>query len=312
MNGIFKLSVLRLCWQSFLEAGARWVSDSCVTMAAAVAFFASFSLAPTLVIVIAVAGFFFGPEAVQGRLLKEIAGLTGDDGAKVIQTMVASAWKADNSSWTTTISTIAIVIGASATFSQLHDAVNTIWRRSDAIAPPAASTLWVGARQLLKVRLMSFGIVIGISFLMLVLLVLDAGMTVAIEWLWGVDSVLYVAQQATVLLMLCTIFAILLRLMPEQHLRWRDVFAGALVAAVLFTAGKHLFGLYLARAGTANAFGAAGSLAVILMWLFYSAAVFLFGAEFAAAWTRLSALRDEPPDDVLVVGTRDAVDRRAP
>jgi len=306
------LSLLKRCWQSLLEAGEKWVSDNCVTMAAAVAFFASFSLAPTLVIVIAVAGFFFGPEAVQGRLLKEIAGLTGPDGARIIQSMVASAWKADNSTWTTTISTIAIIVGASATFSQLHDAVNVIWRRSDAVEPTATTTLWVGARQLLKVRLMSFGIVIGISFLMLVLLVLDAGMTVAIEWLWGVDSVLYVAQQATVLLMLCTIFAILLRLMPEQHLRWRDVFAGALVAAVLFTAGKHLFGLYLARAGTANAFGAAGSLAVILMWLFYSAAVFLFGAEFAAAWTRLSALREEPADDVLVVGTRDAADRGAP
>lgn len=311
MTGV-NLPLLKRCWQSLLEAGAKWITDNCVTMAAAVAFFASFSLAPTLVIVIAVAGFFFGADAVQGRLLAEIAGLTGPDGAKIIQTMVANAWKADNNTWTTTISTIAIVIGASATFSQLHDAVNTIWRRSDATTPPATSTLWIGARQLLKVRLMSFGIVIGISFLMLVLLVLDAGMTVAIEWLWGVDSVLYVAQQATVLLMLCTIFAILLRLMPEQHLRWRDVFAGALVAAVLFTAGKHLFGLYLARAGTANAFGAAGSLAVILMWLFYSAAVFLFGAEFAAAWTRLSALRDEPADEVLVVGTRDAADRHPP
>lgn len=291
------LRTAKLCWQSLLEAGSRWISDSCATMAAATAFYASFSLAPTLVIVIAVAGFFFGAEAVQGRLLKEIAGLTGADGAKVIQTMVANAWKSDNSVWTTVISTIAIIIGASATFSQLHDTVNMIWRRSDAVAVPAETTLWTGARQLLKVRLMSFGIVIGISFLMLVLLVLDAGMTVAIEWLWGVDGALYIAQQiaqqATVLLMLCTIFAILLRLLPDRHLRWRDVFAGALVAALLFTAGKHLFGLYLARAGTADAFGAAGSLAVILMWLFYSAAVFLFGAEFAAAWTRLAATDDD-------------------
>ncbi len=288
-----KLSLAKLGWRSLLAAGGQWIADNCATMAAAVAFYASFSLAPTLVIVIAVAGFFFGAEAVQGRLLKEIAGLTGEDGAKVIQTMVANAWKAGNGAWTTTISTAAIIVGASATFSQLHDAVNLIWRRPDAIAPPATSTLWRGAHQMLKVRLMSFGLVLGIGFLMLVLLVLDAAMTVAIEWLWGIDSLLFAAQQATTLLILCAIFALLLRLLPDQRPRWRDVLAGALVSALLFSAGKHLFGLYLARAGTADAFGAAGSLAVVLMWLFYSAAVFLFGAEFAAAWTRLSVASDD-------------------
>lgn len=284
-----KLPPAIVWWQSLRDAGGNWVSDRCATMAAAIAFYASFSLAPTLVIVIAVAGFAFGAEAVQGRLFKEIAGLTGPDGAHIIQAMVASAWKAGNSGWSTAISIMATIVGASATFSQLHETVNQIWRAPGAVPATAPVTLFQSVKSFFRVRLMSFGLVIGIGFLMLVLLVLDAGMSVAIEWLWGADGVLILAKQAAVMALLSAVFTILLRLLPDQRPRWRDVLAGAIVAAALFTGGKHLFGLYLARAGTANAFGAAGSLAVVLMWLFYSAAVFLFGAEFAAAFTRLCA-----------------------
>ncbi|GAC1620707.1 MAG: YihY/virulence factor BrkB family protein [Nevskia sp.] len=295
---------VELWWQALCSAGPAWITDSCGTMAAAIAFYASFSLAPTLVIVIAVAGFAFGAEAVQGRLFAEIAGLTGPDGAAVIQTMVANAWKSDRNGWTAVVSVAATVIGASATFAQLHDTVNQIWRAPGTAPATTSRPLMLGLKRLLRVRLMSFGLVIGIGFLLLVLLVLDTGMTLAIEWLWGADSVLHLAQQATVLLMLSAVFAALLRLLPDHHPRWQDVFGGAIVAAVLFTAGKSLFGLYLARAGTANAFGAAGSLAVVLMWLFYSAAVFLFGAEYAAALTRLAAGKTASPSEEPSAGAR--------
>lgn len=296
-----------LWWRSFTAAGTAWVEDSCATMSAAIAFYAAFSLAPTLVVVIAIAGFAFGTDAVQGRLLTEISGLTGPEGAAVIQTMIANAWRQESHSLATVVSIGVTVIGASATFSQLHDTVNEIWKAPGTVPAATPSTLLHGMKRLIQVRLMSFGLVIGIGFLLLILLVIDTAMTVAVEWLWGARSVLHLLQSGTVLAMLTAIFAVLLRLLPDQRPRWRDVGSGALVAAILFTAGKSLFGFYLARAGTANAFGAAGSLAVVLMWLFYSSAVFLFGTEYAAAWTRLAAGQPASPAAIATPPARLAI-----
>lgn len=292
-----KLPSLRHCGQAMRAAGEAWVNDSCATMAAAIAFYAAFSLAPTLVIVIAIAGFVVGPESVQGKLFTQISSLTGPDAASVIQTMVANAWKAERHGLTAVASVVAIVFGASATFSQLHDTVNQIWQAPGTAPATSSSSMFGGLWRMVKVRLMSFGLVLGIGFLMLVLLVFDTGLTLAIEWFWPADGLLKLSQQATLLVMLVLAFAVLLRLLPDQRPRWHQIIGGAVVAAVLFTAGKSLFSIYLARAGTANAFGAAGSLAVLLMWLFYSAAVFLFGAEYAAASTRLAA--GKPPSPAI-------------
>jgi membrane protein len=174
-------------------------------------------------------------------------------------------------------------VGATATFAELHASLALIWNRS---APVKPADWRMSLGRLVRVRLMSVGLIMGIGFLLLVLLVFDAASTAAYEWFLGHDSPLdyglLALQRLASWAALSFIFAVLLRYLSDARPRWREVIPGAALGALLFTIGKRLFGLYLARAGTADAFGAAGSLAVVLMWLFYSAAVFLFGAQYAA------------------------------
>jgi len=266
--------------------------DRCPTMAAALAFYAAFSLAPMLVIVIAVAGYFLGADAVQGRLIDEIGGLVGEDGARVVQAMLASAWKSGQGGPSTWISAAGVAVGASATFAQLNQSLNVIWNQ----APP--SKTWLA---MLRVRLTSFGLVVGIGFLVVVLLMLDAAVSFVVNELLGDAGMrrwIALVQRVTMLLALTAAFAALLKFLPAPRLRWSNVAIGAFAAALLFSVGKNLFGLYLSRAGTASAFGAAGALAVLLMWLYFSSAVFLFGAELTAHLRReLQGEAVHPEDD---------------
>lgn len=260
-----------------LKVLRAWSEDRCMPESAAVGFFAAFSISPMLLVVIAVAGYFFGPEAVQGRLYSEIESMIGKEGAVAVQAMVASAWKAGDSGWLGLASVFAVIIGASATFAQLTSAVNWIWR-----APAKKGAV----ATLIKVRLLSFGLVLGTAFLMIVMLIVDAALVVAGNALMSdrdlAASVMKVTQHTLTFLVLFGAFSVLLKVLPDVHVRWRDAGLGALVATVLFSIGKHFLALYLAHAGTASAFGAAGSLVVLMMWLFFSAGVFLLGAEAAA------------------------------
>lgn len=260
-----------------LTAIKAWSSDRCASMAAALAFYSAFSLAPMLVVIIAVAGFFFGPEAVQGELFGDIAGLVGEEGAAVIQTMVANAAKADQGALASLLSLGAIALGASATFSQLTDALNVIWRSPPRTAPIAA---------LIRMRLTSFSLVVGIGFLLVVLLVADAALKILTRKivLWGpwLGPIADLLQQTVSFAFLLFAFALLLKVLPDVRVRWRNALTGAAAAALLFTGGKHLFALYLAGEGTANVIGAAGAITAVMMWLYFSGAVFLLGAEIAA------------------------------
>jgi membrane protein len=266
-----------LAW--LIEPPRKWAADHGSIMAAAIAFYASFSLAPTLVIVIAVASFFFGADAVQGRLFDEIRGVVGNEAAVGLQAIVANAWHSDMATGTTLLSLVGVLVGASATFSSLNSALGLVW-------PVEASGARASIMSLVRVRLISFGLVIGVGFLVVILLILDAVVAVLGHWLWGEQNPSYmiasIAQHVTTLAVLVVAFSTLLKFMPDASVRWRDSAIGGFTAAVLFTGGKNVFSLYLAHAGTANTFGAAGSLAVVLMWLYYSAAVFLLGAEYAA------------------------------
>jgi membrane protein len=211
-------------------------------------------------------------------LLAEIEAVIGKDAAAAVQAMVASAWKSGASGWVGYLSVGAVVVGASATFSQLTRALNWIWR-----APATHGSV----ATLIKIRLLSFGMVLGTSFLLIVLLFMDAGLAFASSALLaGRDHlaapVVFAFRHAFVFVILFSAFGALLKVLPEVHVRWRDAALGAFVATVLFSIGKHILALYLSHVGTANSFGAAGSLAVVMMWLFFSAAVFLLGAEVAA------------------------------
>jgi membrane protein len=261
----------------------QFAENRCAAMAAGIAFYAAFSLAPTLVMVIAVAGWFFGADAARGELFREVHGVLGDDAAAGVQTIVQNAHHSGSAGGIAAIISFALLaIGASATFSSLNSALNIVWPFS---GPRTSSVL-----ALVRVRLISFGLVLGVAFLLIVSLVLDAAITFVGRWLLGDSPYLMIGnllQLAVGLFVLAVAFAALLKFLPDAPVQWRDALVGGFVSALLFSAGKKLFALYLAHAGMANSFGAAGSLAVLLMWLYFSALVLLLGAEFSAARGRL-------------------------
>jgi membrane protein len=267
-------------WRSVaVEAVNRFASDRCSMLAASIGFFSAFSLAPTLIIVLAIAGRVFGAEAARGRLFGQIHDIMGNDAATAMQAIVASAHRSGQGGFAAVISLVLLAIGASATFTSLNTALDIVF---DDLALKKRSSI----SMLIRARLMSLGMVMGVGFLLVVSLVLDA----AIEWTGDhlfVDSPLaviaQVAQTALTLVVLAAAFAALMKFMPDARVPLRHAMWGGFVAALLFSVGRHFFGLYLAHAGTANEFGAAGSLAVLMMWLYFSAATFLLGAEVAAS-----------------------------
>jgi membrane protein len=272
-----------------LTALKRFSSDRCTTLAASIGFYSAFSLAPTLLIVLTVAGWFFGESAASGRLFAQVRDVMGKDAAMAMQTIVEHAHRASGGGLAALVSTGLLIVGASATFSSLNTALDVVFsaRQRSGMA---------GLALLVRARLISVGLVLGVGFLLVVSLVLDAAIAYVGHRILG-DSPLAVAAQIaqTVfgLLVLWAAFAALLRWLPDTRVRWTQALSGAAVSAVLFTVGRRLFGIYLAYAGTANSFGAAGSLAVLMMWLYFSAAVFLLGAEIAAAMGE----RRDPRDD---------------
>jgi membrane protein len=283
LNTAAKDRRLKSFWSWIQDPIVQWSQDHCVMFSASIAFFAAFSLAPTLVIIIAVASIFFGADAVQGRLFGEIADVVGADAAHSLEAIVANAWHADIARSTAIVSGVGVLVGASATFSSLHTALNVIWP-----APVAGTRESILA--ILRVRAISFAFVLGAALLIVALLVLDALVVIVGQWVLGTSGpsflIAALAQRAISLLMMVLAFAVLLKFLPSTRMKWRDAALGALTAALLFECGKRLFAFYLQHAGMANTFGAAGSLAVILMWLYYSAAVFLLGAEVSAMAAR--------------------------
>lgn len=266
-----------------IDAAVHFSEHRCTTMAAGIAFFSAFSLAPLLVMVIAVAGRFFGADAIRGEIFSDVHQLIGDEAAAAVQMIVANArTHSGTGGFAAFVSFVALALGASATFAALNSALAVVW-------PIGATTRFSSVVSLVKVRLISFGLVLGVAFLAIVSLLLDTIITFIGAWLWGGTSYAVVGdilQLTFGLVVLALSFAALLKFLPDADVVWRDAVIGGVVSALLFSGGKKLFALYLAHAGMANAFGAAGSLAALLMWLYFSALVLLFGAEFAAARDR--------------------------
>ncbi|WP_053572278.1 YihY/virulence factor BrkB family protein [Caballeronia cordobensis] len=265
-----------LAWP--IRAFKRFGADRAAPMAASIAFYSAFSLAPTLVMVIAVAGLVFGAEAARGQLFHQISGMLGKDAAESVEAIVEHAHQSGGSGIAAVLSFVLLAVGASATFASLNTALSLIWPKDDKKASSVA--------MLVKVRLISFGLVMGVAFLLIVSLVLDTAVQAAGKWVFG-DSPLVIigdiVQFVLGLVILSCAFAALMKYLPDGHVPWGDALVGGVISAVLFSVGKKLFALYLTHAGTANAFGAAGSLAVLLMWLYFAAAVLLLGAEAAAS-----------------------------
>jgi len=279
-----------------MQVITRWIDDRCATMSAAIAFYALFSMAPMLLIVIAIGGYFLGPDAITGELYGQLRAVVGPDAASAIQAMVGKAATSRASTGATWLSAIIIAVGASATFTELKTSLNAIFRaHTDPAKLPSVNPFLLSTWSFVKARVLSFALVTGVGFLLIISLVADAALTVVQTGLLGgtgldVATHQYVGRALSVFWMML-MFTLLLKWLPDARLRWRDTLAGGACASILFVLGKGLFGLYLTQLGTQDVFGAAGGFAVVLMWLFYSAAIFLLGAEVAALLGEENAAR---------------------
>ncbi|MDB5946282.1 MAG: YihY/virulence factor BrkB family protein [Ramlibacter sp.] len=268
-------------YDMFKKAGAAWLDDFAPSMGAAISYYTVFSLAPLLVIVIAIAGAVFGREAVTGQIVGQLSGLIGKDGATFVQGLVASASDTNKGLVAGLISIVILVIGATSVFAELQSALDRIWHVPVANKP---SGLWA----LLRTRLVSFGLILGVTFLLMVSLSVSAGIAAFGAWAGGLmpgwELLLHVINMAVSVSVATVLFAMIYKLMPSTPIAWRDVWIGAAVTAVLFEVGKLLIGLYLGKSGVTESFAAAGSLVVLLAWVYYAAQIFLLGAEFTKVY----------------------------
>jgi membrane protein len=272
-------------------AATEWLAHRAASKGAALAFYTLFSLAPILVLVIAIAGFFYGAEAAQGQLLSELRGLVGAQGAETIQSVLAGARNKETGRMATIIATVLLLVGATSVFAELKDSLDEIW---DVPAPKDAS--WWDT---VRTRLLSFGLILVLGFLLMVSLVVSAALAVVENYLGGMwkeaTVIMGWVSSAISFLVIATLFGTIYKLLPRIKLSWHDVTIGALGTAAMFTLGKFLIGLYIGNSGAASSFGAAGSLIALLLWVYYSAQIFFLGAEFARQYAlQLGSLRHKP------------------
>ncbi len=264
-------------WQMIKAAVKAWVDDYAPSMGAALSYYTLFSLAPLLVIVIAVAGMVFGQEAAQGEIVAQLQGVMGEEGAVAVEGMLKAAREPAKGVVATIVGIVVLLVGATAIFAELQSALDRIWRVP---AAKEASGIW----HLLRTRLLSFGLVLGLGFLLVVSLVVSAALAALGKW-WGGwfagwEVLLEFLNFAVSFGIFTLLFAMIYKIMPRANISWGDVWTGAAVTALLFTIGKVLIGLYLGKSGLASGFGAAGSLVVLVAWVYYSAQIFLLGAEY--------------------------------
>ena len=273
-------------------AAADWVADYAQSMGAALAYYTMFSIAPLLLIVISIAGLVFGEDAARGEIFDQLQELLGAPGAMAVQGLLQSVRQPTESVPATIFGVAVLLVGATSVFGELQDALDRIWR---APVRERRSGLW----SLLRARLLSFGMILGIGFLLMVSLVASAAISAIRKWWRPVFSdwtgIASVVELASSFALITIVFAMIYKTMPRVSIAWKDVWIGAAVTSVLFTVGKFGIGLYIGRSGIASGFGAAASLVVLLVWVYYSAQVFLFGAEFTWAYAhRFGSRRNLP------------------
>jgi membrane protein len=268
-------------WDLLTETFNGWSEDKAPRLGAALAYYTIFSLAPLLVIVIGIAAFVFGREAAQGQVLGQLQGLLGEEGGKAIQSMIQNATQNKATGVLATLIGIAtLLFGASGVFGELQDALNTVW----GVKPkPGRGILGV-----VKQRFLSFAMVAGIAFLLLVSLTVSTALAALGKFMAGLfqTELLHVLNFVLSFAVITFLFAMIYKLLPDARIAWTDVWIGAVVTALLFTIGKFAIGLYLGKSSVASAYGAAGSLVIVLVWIYYSAQILFFGAEFTEVYAR--------------------------
>lgn len=267
-------------WRLLRSTAEGYIEDDAFSRGASIAYFTLFSLAPVLLVVIAVAGMVFGRKAAQGAVVGQLSGLMGRDTAVALEAMIRSASESLSGTLATILGLGAIVLAVSGVFGEVQLALNAIWK-----VKPSGSVV----SRLVRARIASLGLVVSLGFVLVVSLAFSAAVTAFGEylksWLPATGLALQVVDFMISGLLIAGIFAAFYRVLPDRDLGWRDVLPGALFATLLFQGGKYLIALYIGETGVASSFGAAGALIVMLLWIFYSAQIFLLGAEFSRAWT---------------------------
>ena len=286
-----------------VAAFKSWSKDQVPRRGAALAYYALFAIGPVLVVAIAIAGAVFGAEAARGEIVAQIDQLIGSDGARAVQDVLAAAGR--NTRGATIGGVLTLMVAATGAFLELQAALNTIWRvrQKPKRKLKALAAVW----DLVWKRAKSLGLVVSLGFLLLVSLAASAALSAFGGWLGRTTSIAPALLDAFNILLslgfVTTLFALIFRILPDVQLRWRDVWVGALITAGLFTLGKELIGLYLGKSSTASAYGAAGSLVVLLLWVYYSAQLVLLGAEFTRVYP-LSRRRAPRPEKIASKGAR--------
>ncbi|HEX9328172.1 MAG TPA: YihY/virulence factor BrkB family protein [Reyranella sp.] len=266
-------------WLLLRITGEGFIADDAWSRGASIAYFTLFSVAPTLMVVIAVAGLAFGQEAAQGAIVTQLSGLMGRETAEALQAMIRSASDRMSGTWATVIGVVAILLATTGVFGEVQSSLNAVWK-----AEQHHSTL----SRLVRARIASLGLVIAFGFVLMVSLAVSAALTALMTFLHGIFPVLEVGLAVVDLVLsivlISALFAAMYKVLPDTPIAWHDVVVGAICATLLFAGGKYLIALYIGSSNIASSFGAAGALIVLLLWIFYSAQIFLLGAEFTRAW----------------------------
>jgi membrane protein len=270
-------------WKILNESSAKWLSDNVPQLAAALAFYTIFSLAPLLIVAVYITGLIFGPQNAHGELLIQIQNLVGNEASVLIQKLIVGGRKIELVAPATVIVFAVMFIGATAVFAELHGAVNKIWE-----VKPGTTNVVAG---IIKSRILSFVMLLGVGFLFLVSILSTAVIGMIGGVLQELAPPLYyllinLGSGMISFLLITVLFAMIFKLFPEAKISWRPVWVGAFITSILFTVGKYLIGLYLSHSGSGSLYGAAGSLAVFILWVYYSAQVFYFGVEITHAYSR--------------------------
>jgi membrane protein len=261
-------------WGLLRDAALRWIDHKAARLGAALAYYSVFSIGPLMLIAIAVAGLFFGPDAVRGQVSAQLAGLLGEPGAKAVETMLAGASQRQESVVATVIGIVTLLLGATGVVVQLKDALNTVWE----VEAPAGSGIW----GFLRSYIVSLAGVLGLGFLLLISLLLTTALSAGANLFapFLPEAVLQIFSFLIGFAVSSLLFAMMFKWLPDAEIGWRDVWLGGVVTAALFEIGKFLIGFYIGKQGLESTFGAAASIVVLLIWVYYSAQIVLYGAEF--------------------------------
>jgi membrane protein len=273
------------------ETASEWLEDKATRLAAALAYYTIFSMAPLLVIAIGVAALAFGHDVAGKQVIGQVQSMMGAQAGKAVSDMVNSASKPGSGVVGTILGILMLLFGAAGLFGQLQDALNTIWE----VQPKPGQGIWGFIRQ----RFLSFTMVLGAAFLLLVSLLISAALAAIVSLLgdWQAGLVGGLVNGVVSFVVITLLFAMIFKYLPDAKVAWGDVWLGAAITALLFEIGKFLIALYVGHSGIASAYGAAGSLAVILVWVYYSSAIFLFGAEFTKVYSDKYGSRIVPAEN---------------